>query len=100
MAKLFITEFGIAGLSEDQQASQVKVMPPLAEQNVAIAAASAQSAAFNAATKLIRVHTDVVCSIQIGAAPVATANTMRLAANSTEYFQVAAGDKIAVITNT
>lgn len=75
--------------------------PAVAEQTVAIGGASAQSAAFNAATKIIRVHTDAICSIKVGGTnPTATATTMRMAAGQVEYFGVAPGDKIAVITNT
>jgi hypothetical protein len=100
MATLYITEFGSANLSPTDQANQVKVMPPVAEQTVAIGAGSVASAAFNAATALVRVHTDAICSVVVGAAPVATAAKMRLAANATEYFKVTPGHQIAVITNT
>lgn len=67
---------------------------------VAIAGASAQSAVFPAGTRLIRVHTDAICSIKIGVNPVATADDKRMAAGSTEYFGVTPGHKLAVITNT
>ena len=61
---------------------------------------SAQSSAFNAATRFIRVHTDAICSILIGSNPTATTAKKRLAADQTEYFAVNSGDKIAAITNT
>ena len=78
----------------------VVAVPPVASQTVTISGASVQSSAFNANTKLICVHTDAICSVAFGSNPTATANSRRLAANSTEYFEVLAGDKSAVITNT
>lgn len=99
MAKVFIAEYPNSRVYQGGLIP-VSEMPPLAEQTVAIGGGSTQSAAFNAKTQIIRVHTDAICSIAIGANPTATANTARLAANATEYFKVAPGDKIAVITNT
>lgn len=79
---------------------QAVITPALATQTVAVGVSSTQSAAFNASTSLIRVHTDVACSVQIGGTnPTATSSSMRMAANQTEYFFVKAGDKLAVITN-
>lgn len=100
MAVLFITEFSDATLPEGRIAAGHKPMPPVAEQTVAIGGGTLQSAAFNAATNMIRVHADVVCSVSVGANPTATATTMRIPANGTEYFRVTPGQKIAVITNT
>jgi len=76
--------------------------PPVANQTVAITAGSVQSSAVNALTKFLRIHTDAICSIEIGTNPTATATTRRLAANSTEYFSIPLGAsyKVAVITNT
>lgn len=98
MAVLFITEFTNL-FQAGGQAGQMAQGSPVASQTVAIGAGSVQSAAFNAATNFIRVHTDVICSIAIGANPTASAVLTRLAANQTEYFGVAAGQKLAVITN-
>ena len=99
MAVLYIAEF--SGLyAKGNQTGQMAITPPIAEQHVSIGMSSTASAAFNAATNLIRVHTDAICSIAFGASPTATANGMRLAANQTEYFAVQGGQEIAVITNT
>lgn len=99
MAVLFIAEF------TDPTVVQGGLRPvafgeTLAEQTVAIGVGSVQSSAFNAKTKMIRVHTDAICSIAIGSNPTATATKMRLAANQTEYFEVKPAYKIAVIVNT
>lgn len=101
MATLYICEYQTAawttagGLPSAQE-------PPIAEQTVAIGGTSAPSVVFNVATRFVRIHTDVVCSIKFGAAtPTAAATNKRLAANSTEYFGVRGGvDMVAVITNT
>jgi hypothetical protein len=99
MAFLYIWEFSdVLALSDKLMAASA---PGILQQTpVAIAASSAQSAAFSGATKFIRVHTDVICSVNIGTNPVATAQNARLAANQTEYFGVWPGQQIAVITNT
>jgi len=100
MATLYVSEF--AGMGSGANAAPQAVMqPPLAEQAVAIGGASAQSAAFNARTRIVRLHADSICSIEFGVNPTATATTARLAANQTEYFSVGEGGamKVAVIAN-
>lgn len=93
---LYIEEFAVRQ-SFGWQAAQT---PGVVSQTVAIGGSSAQSAAFNSQTTLIRVHSDVVCSVEIGGSnPTATTSSMRFAANQTEYFIVHPGDKLAVITN-
>ena len=102
MAVLFITEYAFQGQNPDGRSlPEIPLEPPLAEQTVAIGGASAQSAAFNAGTTFVRIHTDVICSIAFGTNPTATATTRRLAAGSTEYFAVPRGQsfKVANITN-
>jgi hypothetical protein len=100
MAVLYITEYisqAIDGLNNTLAAGKE---PAVAQQTIAIGAGSVASAAFNAQTKFVRVHTDAVCSIKFGTAPVAVATAQRMAANATEFYGVVPGDKIAVITNT
>lgn len=99
MAVVYITEHSIPTLIHGGL-NPVAKMPALAEQTVAIGGASVQSNAFSSNTRMIGVHTDAICSILIGSNPTATASKRRLAANTTEYFEVTPGDKIAVITNT
>lgn len=102
MAVAYIAEYAeLMPPSAPGGRGQIAMQPPLAEQTVAIGA-EADSAAFNAQTKFVRIHVDAICSIQFGTAPTATTSTMRLAANQTEYFAVPLGAnyKVSVITNT
>lgn len=98
MATVYITEFAaIANLT----GAPIAMMPPVAEQTVAIGA-EADSTAFNARTRYIRVQNDAICSIAIGATPTASTTTLRLPADSVEYFAVPtnSGYKLSVISNT
>lgn len=98
MATLYVSEFGRVGGSSIAQIVSGK---PLASQTVAIGGTSAASSnGFSNGTGIIRVHTDAICSIAIGTSPEAVTSAMRMAADQTEYFEVAPGDKIAVIANT
>jgi hypothetical protein len=98
MAKVYITEY-CTSPKENGILLQAPQEPALTTQTVAIGGASAQSSAFNAKTKFVRIHADAVCSILFGENPTATANSPRLAAGVSEYFGVIPGQKIAVITN-
>jgi hypothetical protein len=95
----YITEF-TAQAGPGGALSQTPAMPKQAGQTVAIGGSSAQSNAFSSSTNLIRVHTDSICSVEIGSNPIATTASQRMAANQTEYFQVQPGQKLACITNT
>lgn len=103
MTTLYIAEYSdvpSAYVAIDMQAVRD---PPIAEQTVAIGASAAPSAAFNARTRIVRLHTDSVCSILIGpAGTVAAATNQRMAANQTEYKLVVpnAGHIVSVIVNT
>jgi len=99
MAKIYITEHEYPRYFLGSPLPVVS-MPPIVSQTVTIGGASAQSAAFNAATKLVCIHSDAICSIEFGSNPTATTSSKRVAANSSEYFEVNPGDKVAVITNT
>lgn len=100
MATLYVSEFAAIAPGGSGGAAQV-AGAPLASQTVAIGASSAATTnGFGNGTRLIRVHTDAICSIAIGPNPTAVATAMRMAAGATEYFSVNPGEKIAVITNT
>lgn len=100
MATLYISEYTAASFFLSGKELQVTQEPPTAEQTVSISGTSAQSSAFGASTRIIRVHTDAICSILVGSNPTATTAKKRLPADWTEYFAVQPGDKIAAITNT
>ena len=74
--------------------------PRRTNQQVTAGGVSAQSAAFGDGTKFVRVHTDAAIRIEFGLNPTAAATSPRMAAGSTEFFGVRAGDKAAVITTT
>lgn len=98
MATLYISEHAELVVFQGG-GGQALSEPPIVEQVVAIAGASAQSSAFNAKCRFVRVHADAVCSILFGENPTALSTRKRMAANQTEVFRVAPGDKIAVISN-
>lgn len=101
MANLRITEFpGLGGGSNET--AQMAGTPATAEQVVAIGAGSTQSAPFNAATRIVRLHAEAICAVAVGGSnPTASGtNSARLIAGQTEYFAVKPGDKIAVIQST
>lgn len=99
MATLYIAEYSDI-VQTVRGGTAIPVDPPIAEQTVAIGGGSLQSAAFNVATKFIRIHSDAICSINCNlASPTATATNGRFAANQTEFRGVTGGLKLAVITN-
>lgn len=99
MAKIYVTEHTDPTVFHGQLKPVVK-MPPVTTQTLTSSGSSAQSAAFDAKTKMIQIHTDGICSVEFGSNPTATTNSFRLAANTTAYFEVSPGDKMAYITNT
>lgn len=99
MATLYITEYATLGSVLGGVANIAPGVALVDPAPVTIAGASAQSAAFNASTRYVRLHTDAICSIAFGADPTATTASRRMAADQTEYFAVEGGHKVAVITN-
>jgi hypothetical protein len=101
VAVLYVAEFDNLG-ETTRGAPPIALQTPLAEQTVAIGGTTTSSSAFNALTRVVRLHTDAICSVAFGTAPTATAVKMRMAAGATEYFAVPVGQsyKVAVITNT
>jgi hypothetical protein len=78
---------------------QAVPLPPVASQHITVSGTSAQSAAFNKLTYIIRINCDVIVSLVVGTNPTATTNDLRIPANQTEYFVVQPADKIAFVTN-
>lgn len=101
MGILYITEYAGLMPSPVGGQGQIPMEPPLAEQVVTYTT-HVESSAFNAKTRLIRLHTDSICSIQIGTAPVATTSMQRFAANQTEFkgVPVNAAYKVSAVANT
>lgn len=100
MAKLYVTEFLGADEKTNVLVPAGKADGMVHQTPINITGTSAQSAGFGQGTRLIRVHTDAICSISYGTNPTATTNHLRLSAGQTEYFAVIPGSKIAVISNT
>lgn len=99
MASLYISEYAAIQPTTGDYA-QAAHEPALATQKVTVTGVSAQSAAFNAQTKFVRLHTDAICSVSFGSSPTATTSHLRMPTDSTEYFGVNPTDKVAAITNT
>jgi hypothetical protein len=105
MTKLYITEYARMSQSSGPGNTVVQAPeePPLAEQVVDFSGGAAQSSAFNAKTRFVRLHTDSICSVKFGANPTATTSSARMAAGQTEHKGIS-GDgsaaKVSAITNT
>ena len=103
-SKLYVTEYySVASPQVGGLNAQVPSEPPLVEQTpIDYSGGHAESAAFNALTTLIRIHTDSICSVLIGTTPVATTGSARMVAGQTEYRSVPKGQnyKISVVGNT
>ena len=98
MATLQIAEFSVFGTDPNTGEALAKV-PPIAEQVVAV---PGNSAAFNAATRFVRVHNGTAAGVSVAfglGVTSATTSNMRLAANQTEYFMTNAGDQMAAVAN-
>lgn len=95
-ATLFISEF--IGAPPNSVYYQAVTAPSLVDQTVSITGSSVSSSAFSASTGIIRIISDTTCHIKFGSAPTATATTLRIVAGVPEYFIVAPGTKVAVIT--
>lgn len=91
-----------AALPHDQQGRLVAagLEPSLGNQQVSITAGSVQSAALSDIARFVRIHTDGAIRIAFGTNPTASATSQRMAANSTEFFGVQPGTKVAVIQTT
>jgi hypothetical protein len=107
MALLYVTEFAELAIGPAGRVGQVTQQPAVAEQAlIATNGAVVVSNFFNTSTRMVRLHTDVICAIEFGTAPVAVTagatGTARMAANQTEYFGVPVGGlyKVAVTGST
>lgn len=93
-----VTEFAFLAPVGGSAQAPIPMQPPIAVQTaVTISGTSAQSAAFNSATRFIEVSVDVASRILVGTNPTATANNTYLAAGAIYHCGVIPGQKIAVI---
>lgn len=97
MATLYVTEY--RGLSSQaSEPAQAVHGAPTAEQAIAI---PGTAAALNTNTRIVRLHTDAICSVRISSVgAVATTSSARMIAGQTEYFGVVPGDVVTVVANT
>lgn len=105
MSKLYISEYArvTQASGPGNAVVQAPEEPTVATQVVDFTSGAAQSAAFNAKTRFVRLHTDAICSVRFGAAPTATANDPRLAAGQTELRGIpsdGSAAKVSAIANT
>jgi hypothetical protein len=98
MSVIHITEFSGSGAEISGVRVPIAMLPAVTVQEITISGASAQSAAFNAETRMIRISADAACRIRVGASPTAVATDLRVGADSPEYFGVLPGQKLAAIT--
>lgn len=87
-------------MNKDDNGSPIQATVPVTVQNISYSTA-AQSAAFNAMTKCVRLVASTGCYVLFGSNPTATtSNGARLVTDTPEYFAVKAGDKLSVIQQT
>lgn len=103
MATLYIREYQtIAAPGPDFNGMQAGMEPGLDQAPLVFGGGVQLSSAFAVGTRVVRLHTDAICSILFGTAPTATTANARMAANQTEFFGVQPGAnlKVSVIVNT
>lgn len=98
MATAYIAEFADIAVTFAKYAA-APAAPGTADQTVSTSGSNAQSAAFNANTRIIMISTPAAQAIRVafGANPDATAGGPRLPANSTFFFGVKPGHKVAMV---
>ena len=109
MSTLYIAEFAsIAASLSGFGGIPVSAPPTVVQGTLTVGGTVAVSGSFGGSTRMVRLCSDVVCSIAwqtvaqnaAGTNPTATTNDMRLPANVPEYFMVTPGFKLACISNT
>jgi hypothetical protein len=96
----YIGTASVGRFSSSGAAVPIAQEPGVNQTVMTISGTHAESAPFGKNTRLIRVHTDAICSIEFGDSPVAGTGGCRLAANQTEYFGVSPGQKLSVVADT
>ena len=97
MSTLYISEY----TQNSIDVPTLVMEPSTASQAVTFTATAGQSTAFRTDTRMVRLHTDGICSYKFGTNPTAVANTdARMAANQTEYFKVMPTFRVSAVTST
>ncbi len=100
MANLYIREYAYLARDENGRLAQIGAEPAEAGQSVTYTT-SAQSAAFQAGTRFVRVIADADAFLDFGANPsAAVADGLLVKANEYEYFGVVPGQKLAAYDGT
>ena len=84
-------------LATDDYGQRIQALRPGTAQVVPIGSSSRLSAAFVAATTVVRLVSTAHCFLAFGSSPEATAADHYLPAGVPEYFRVAPGERIAAI---
>jgi hypothetical protein len=109
MSNMYVTEYRGVGTNspvDNGMSVQAAKQPSLGDQKIAFTGTPGISAAFNAQTRLVRIHVDGIASIRFskpdaaGAGTNAAVTNKRMAADTTEYFAVDPGMFVSAITNT
>lgn len=103
MATLWITEYEHFGLpiggSAGAMKAQLALEPATADHALSFTTA-AQSSAFNAATRFVRLYASADCHVAFGSNPTATAAKQKLAAGVEYWRAVVAGQKVSAYDGT
>jgi hypothetical protein len=94
-----ITEYGELAAAGRGSLIMAGQEPSIRNQQIEIAATSAQSIALSDVTRFVRVHAEAACRVAVGDNPTASSTSMRMGAGGTEYLGVTPGLKIAVIAS-
>lgn len=102
MSKVFITEYKRLGVDSLGNPTSSPEEPGTDQTPITSSGTSQQSAAFDAQTTVVEIHSDGIISIAFGTNPTATVNNRRIPADVTRFFAVKpnSGLKVAVIDNT
>jgi TPP-dependent trihydroxycyclohexane-1,2-dione (THcHDO) dehydratase len=102
MAKAYVTE--LTRLCVDKEGRPIQaadLSAVIGTQVVDFTSGEAKTAnAFDSKTRFVRVNVSGICSFASATSPTATVNDARMAADATEYFGVAPGQKLSFIANT
>lgn len=98
MATLYVTEYYLLATVPNNP-GQVPQEPPLADYTVSF---GSMSPPFQPGTRIVRLHSDAICSVLLGQNPSATTTNGRFAANQTEFRGVPEGQgfRVSVVANT